>query len=119
MVQKFSKKELEQLNCSEEEISLVMKYQKLLPILITNNTVEKFSVDSRLLWNQIGKPQGDFSHWVKHKIADKLIKGTKQKLFIENIDFTWFDKTVEAENINISTGRYSLTIDCTKNVGTN
>ena len=28
MVQKFSRKELQRLGCSEEEIDLVMKYQK-------------------------------------------------------------------------------------------
>lgn len=32
MVNKFSRKELERLNCCEEEIYLVMKYQKLLPM---------------------------------------------------------------------------------------
>ena len=80
-----------------------MKYQKKLPILVDNNTVEKFSVDARLLWGQLDKPQGDFSHWVKRKIVDKLIKGTKIKLFSESTDFIGFDKTVEAENTNITT----------------
>ena len=111
MINKFSRKELERLNCSEEEVDLVLKYQKKLPILVDNNTLEKFSVDARLLWEQLDKPQGDFSHWVKRKIVDKIIKGTKVKSFVENIDFISFDKTVEAENTNITTKEYSLTID--------
>lgn len=116
MINKFSRKELERLNCSEEEVDLVLKYQKKLPILVDNNTLEKFSVDARLLWEQLDKPQGDFSHWVKRKIVDKIIKGTKVKSFVESIDFISFDKTVEAENTNITTKEYSLTIDCAKNV---
>lgn len=83
MINKFSRKELERLNCSEEEVDLVLKYQKKLPILVGNNTLEKFSVDARLLWEQLDKPQGDFSHWVKRKIVDKIIKGTKVKSFVE------------------------------------
>ena len=116
MINKFSRKELERLNCSEEEVDLVLKYQKKLPILVGNNTLEKFSVDARLLWEQLDKPQGDFSHWVKRKIVDKIIKGTKVKSFVESIDFISFDKTVETENTNITTKEYSLTIDCAKNV---
>lgn len=53
MQTKFSRKELERLNCSEEEITLVLKYQKKLSILVDNNTVENFSVDARLLWEQL------------------------------------------------------------------
>lgn len=116
MQTKFSRKELERLNCSEEEVNLVLKYQRKLPVLIDNNTVEKFSIDARLLWEQLDKPQGDFSHWAKRKIVDKVIKGTKIKSFAENVDFISFDKTVEAENTNITTKEYSLTIDCAKNV---
>lgn len=60
MVTKFSRKELERIGRNEEEIELVMKYQKKLPVLIENNNVEQFSIDARLLWEQLDKPQGDF-----------------------------------------------------------
>ena len=66
MVTKFSRKELERIGRNEEEIELVMKYQKKLPVLIENNNVEQFSIDARLLWEQLDKPQGDFSHWIKN-----------------------------------------------------
>ena len=119
MVTKFTRKELERIGRTEEEIDLVMKYQKKLPVLIENNSVEQFSINARLLWEQLDKPQGDFSHWVNRKIVNKLVKtsdGKKQKLFAKTIDFTSFVKTVEAENTNITTKEYLLTIDCAKNV---
>lgn len=116
MVTRFTRKELERIGRTEEEIALVLKYQKKLPILVESDGVEQFSIDARLLWEQLDKPQGDFSHWVKRKVVDKLVKGTKQKLFAESIDFTGFVKTVEAENTNITTKEYLLTIDCAKNV---
>ena len=119
MVTKFSRKELERIGRNEEEIELVMKYQKKLPVLIEDNNVEQFSIDARLLWEQLDKPQGDFSHWINRKIINKVVKtsdGNKQKLFTESIDFTSFAKTVEAENTNITTKEYLLTIDCAKNV---
>lgn len=50
MITKFSRKELERIGRNEEEIELVMKYQKKLPVLIENNNVEQFSIDARLLW---------------------------------------------------------------------
>lgn len=33
MIQKFSKKELQRLGCTEEEINLIMTYQRKFPIL--------------------------------------------------------------------------------------
>ena len=119
MVTKFTRKELEHIGRTEEEIDLVLKYQKKLPVLIENNNVEQFSIDARLLWEQLDKPQGDFSHWVNRKIVNKVVEtsdGNKQKLFAETVDFTSFVKTVEAENTNITTKEYFLTIDCAKNV---
>ena len=116
MITKFSKQELERLGRTPDEIGMVMKYQKKLPILVSDNTVDEFSINARLLWEQLDKPQGDFSHWIKRKIVNKVIKGTKIKMFSENVDFIGFDKTVEAEKTNITTKEYSLTIDCAKGV---
>lgn len=110
---------MKRIGCNEEEIELVIKYQKRLPILIENNNVGQFSIDARLLWEQLDKPQEDFSHWVNRKIVNKVVKtsnGNTQKLFVETVDFTSFVKTVEAENTNITTKEYLLTIDCAKNV---
>lgn len=49
MVNKFSRKELERLNCCEEEIYLVMKYQKLLPM-----PSEDFEMNARTLHEYLG-----------------------------------------------------------------
>ena len=60
MVTKFTRKELERIGRTEEEIDLVLKYQKKLPVLIENNNVEQFSIDARLLWEQLDKPPKSF-----------------------------------------------------------
>ena len=68
MNQKFSKKELERLGCNQEEIKLVMDYQKKLPVIVDNDEIERFCVDARALHIQlsIGK---DFSTWIKSRIS--------------------------------------------------
>ena len=53
MVTKFTRKELERIGRTEEEIDLVLKYQKKLPILSDENS-EGFSIDARLLHEQLG-----------------------------------------------------------------
>lgn len=62
MVKKFSKKELERLNCTEDDISLVMKYQKLLPMPDTD-----FELNARSLheYLHVGK---DISAWIVSRI---------------------------------------------------
>ena len=54
MIQKFSKKELERLGCSEEEVTLVMKCQKKFPIILDNESDTKgFCIDARVLHEQL------------------------------------------------------------------
>lgn len=93
MVNKFSRKELERLNCSEEEISLVMKYQKLLPM-----PSEDFEMDARTLHEYLGIGKV-FAAWITGRITkynfvlDKDYKiaysGDVSKL--GNTDFTSFE----------------------------
>lgn len=48
MVTKFSKKELERIGRTDDEIELVMKYQKRFPIILDNeDNIEKFCIDAR------------------------------------------------------------------------
>lgn len=63
----FTRKELERLNVSEENIELVLKCQKTLPILFDNNGIAEFSVSAIDLWNQIGS-KDKFANWVKSNI---------------------------------------------------
>lgn len=54
MQTKFSIKELERLNCSEEEISLIIKYQKRFPIIWDNeDNIEKFCINAKDLYKEI------------------------------------------------------------------
>ena len=74
MIQKFSRKELQRLGCSEEEIDLVMKYQKKFPIILDNeDNMEKFCIDAKKLWNELDCPQGQFNKWVERKFKRLLI----------------------------------------------
>lgn len=73
MLSKFSKKELQRLGCSEEEVNLVMKYQRLLPM-----PSEDFELDARTLHKYLGIGK-DFSNWITGRI--------KKYDFVENIDF--------------------------------
>jgi phage anti-repressor protein len=72
MNQKFSKKELERLGCNEEEVKLVMEYQKKLPIIVDNVNIEEFSVDARILHKQLGVKK-KFSTWIKSNLKDYLV----------------------------------------------
>lgn len=76
MVQKFTKKELQRLGCIDEEISLVMKYQKLLPILSEDNDTYGFSVDARIMHEQL-KVKKKFATWIKSNLKD----------YVEGIDY--------------------------------
>ncbi len=107
-VKVFEKRELtEKLRLSDEEIKLVMDYQKTFPELLQDG-VEGFVIDARNLWTQLGNPQGDFSHWIKRKMIDKG--------FIINTDYSSFDKSVEREVGGSSSKEYLLTIETAKHV---
>lgn len=66
----FKRNELERLNCvTDEDIELVLQYQKKLPVLCNNDSVDEFSVDARLLHKQLGVSK-DFSKWIKSNLKD-------------------------------------------------
>ena len=50
----FTKKQLERIGCSNEKIQLVLDYQKRLPVLVNNEDVEGFCVNTRQLHEQLG-----------------------------------------------------------------
>jgi len=111
MIQKFSKKELQRLTCTEEEINLVMTYQRKFPILLDNDeNIEEFCIDARQLWNELGYPQGQFNKWVERKF--------KPYGFIENTDFIMVGQKCPikhfAQGGDTRSVNYSLTIDMSK-----
>ena len=69
MIKKFSKRQLlDQCGFNAEETQIILDYQKKLPILVENDSVEGFCIDARDLWKQLGEPQGKFADWIKRKI---------------------------------------------------
>lgn len=131
---KFTKQELERLGRSQEDIDLVQKCQKLLPILFDNDEIAKFSVNAIDLWNQLGS-KNEFSHWTKSNIlhsdnvteSDYKVAYCKVKSWVPNnrtnrIDVEFIDEN-EAMGLNPSqlsangiTKTYMLTLDCSKDI---
>ena len=74
----FTKKQLERIGCSNEEIQLVLDYQKRLPVLVNNEDMEGFCVNTRQLHEQLGVGK-TYQHWIKARI--------KSYRFTENVDF--------------------------------
>lgn len=60
----FTKKQLERIGCSNEDIELVLDYQKKLPVLINNDGVEKFCVNARELHEEF-KLKRKYSDWIR------------------------------------------------------
>ena len=76
MQQKFSKKELERLGCTEEEIKLVMEYQRIFPILQEDN--ESY-IDLSNLHKSLCVSK-DYTSWVKQTFEILDIKRDDYKL---------------------------------------
>ncbi len=69
LINTFTEPQLRRLHCTDDEVALVMEYQRLLPILCKENEIEKFCVDARTLYEQLGGSQNrNFSHWVKSNL---------------------------------------------------
>lgn len=111
MVTKFTRKELQRLKCTEDEINLIMLYQKKLPILIENEEVDGFCVDVRELHFQLGVGK-HFADWFKIRV--------KAYGFIENIDFTMVSPIGETKGFAVGgdtrSKNYLLTIGMAENL---
>ena len=75
---------LNKFNRTEEEWELVDQYQKTFPQLLLKD-INDFIIDAEQLWNELGKPQGEYSKWFKRKI---------QPLFKLEKDYSRYDKLV-------------------------
>ena len=108
MVQKFSKKELQRLGCTQEEIDLIMTYQRKFPIILDNeDNMEKFCIDARQLWNELDYPQGQFNKWTERKF--------KPYGFVESVDFTAHGQKCPTANGGYTLSKeYTLTVDMAK-----
>lgn len=113
MNKKFTKKELQRLKCTDEEIELVMEYQRRFPIILDNeDNIEKFCIDARELYKNIiqSDDMSHFSRWMKRAI--------KNYRFEENIDFTLIRPTGLIKSFasggDVKSVNYTLTIDMAK-----
>lgn len=113
MTKKFTKKELERLNCSEEEIALIMKYQRRFPIILDNeDNMEKFCIDARTLYKEIiqSDDMSHFSRWIKRAI--------KNYGFVEDADFSMISPTGRikefAKGGDAKSKTYALSVDMAK-----
>ena len=106
MVTKFTRKELKRLERSEEEIALVMEYQKRLPILSDDDS-SGFTIDARLLHEQLGVKK-KFATWIKSNIKD----------YAENVDYITSSPRETDENNGKFTVDcdYYLTLDLAKEI---
>lgn len=101
MNQKFTRKELSRLGCKDEEIVLVIKCQKVLPIIFDNDEIAKFCVDARLLWKQLNSKR-QFSDWIKQKINKSNFK--------EGIDFHSYSQKCEKPKGGRPEKEYEITM---------
>ena len=113
MVQKFSRKELQRLGCTDDEIKLVMEYQKRFPIILDNeDNIEKFCIDARILYKEIiqSDDMSHFSRWMKRAI--------KNYGFAENIDFSMISQIGRikefAKGGDTKSKTYTLSVDMAK-----
>ena len=111
MIQKFSRKELQRLGCTDDEIKLVMEYQRRFPIILDNeDNIEKFCIDARRLWTELECPQGQFNKWVERKF--------KPYGFTENVDFTMVGQNCPikefAQGGDTRSKNYSVSVDMAK-----
>lgn len=104
---KFKKKELERLGCNEEDIELVIKYQKKLPLLSNCDDIEGFSIDARILHAQLGVKK-KFSTWIKSNLKD----------YIENTDYITSSPrgTGNIDGKFVNEEEYFLTLELSKEI---
>ncbi|KAF6625167.1 antA/AntB antirepressor family protein [Paenibacillus sp. EKM208P] len=110
-VKVFEKKDLRnKLGFNEQEIKIVMRYQKEFPELLQEHTDNDFVVDARKLWGQLGNPYNHYNHWIERKVF--------KKNYQESIDYFNMDKKVHIENTNINREQKEtfFTVDAAKHI---
>ena len=102
---KFTKEELSQYGLSDEEISTILEYQVVLPILQSQD--DSSTVNARNLHKQL-KSGRQFTDWIENRI--------KSYQLIENVDYTAISRKYEIDGFTESKDilNYILTLDCAK-----
>lgn len=85
-----------------------LEIHKRFPTLSTAYNKESFVIDARTIWEELGRPQGEFNKWIKRKLVDKNYK--------ENIDYIKVEKNIKMESGSKYLKEYTLTLDCAKSI---
>lgn len=131
---KFNRQELERLGRNDDDIELMLRCQKTLPVLFENNDIAKYSINAIDLWCQIGS-KNHFYDWSKNNIeksenidkdsyisfyckVDNWIPNKRTKLIkymvVEEANVLNRSlKSLSGEGIFKS---YMLTLDCAKDI---
>lgn len=109
-VKVFTKEDLkEKIKFTDDEVKLIMKYQKTFPELLQDD-IEGFVINARILWEQLDKPHTQFNKWVDRKVL---------KYYEENIDFRRMDRLIKGDKHgygNAKLKEYYLTLECALNI---
>ena len=103
---KFTKDELSQYGLSDEEISTILEYQTLLPILQGQD--DNSTVNARDLHKQL-KSGRQFVDWIENRIEIYHL--------IKDVDYfmaSHFYETIKGKVLPKETTDYILTLDCAK-----
>ncbi|MBM7835747.1 antA/AntB antirepressor family protein [Clostridium sardiniense] len=95
---------INKFNRSEKEWNLIDQYQNTFPQLLLQD-VEGFIIDARILWSELGEPQGKFADWVKRKIVG---------IYRENKDFEVIRKLEKNSKGGRPEENYILTLETAK-----
>ena len=55
---------------TKEEAKIIMEYQRKFPELLED--IDGFIINSKILWEKLGNPQGQHSMWIDRKIKKKF-----------------------------------------------
>ncbi len=102
---KFTKEELSQYGLSDEEITTILEYQALLPILQSQN--DNSTVNARDLHKQL-KSGRKFTDWIENRIESYQL--------IKDVDYFTISRKYEIDGFTESKDilDYILTLDCAK-----
>lgn len=131
---KFNRQELERLGRNVEDIELILKCQKTLPVLFENNDIVKYRVNAIDLWSQIGS-KNHFYDWSKNNIenSENIEKSEYFPFYCKVKDWTPNKRTKLIEYIRVDDANvlnrslkslsgegifksYMLTLDCAKDI---
>lgn len=131
---KFNRQELERLGRNVEDIELILRCQKTLPVLFENNDIAKYSVNAIDLWSQIGS-KNHFYDWSKNNFenSENIEKSEYFPFYCKVEDWTPNKRTKLIEYITIDDANvlnrspkslssegifksYMLTLDCAKDI---